>query len=165
MPKVQIRSAYDGDADAVSAKTALTCADVSLAKQSEAAACDVNLIVQRWLKSGGTMDLSQRVGDFLDVSDVPDYHSALNFVKSANSMFDALPATVRERFDNDPGQFVAFCSVPDNLPEMVTLGLAKAPAEPVGSPVSPLAGAAGASPSPSPDPVKGSSSPDPVKGS
>ena len=140
----KIRSAYDGDGDIVSAETGLLCSDKSLAKQSEATACDVNVIVQRWLKSGGVMDLSQRVGQFLDVADVPDYHTSLNFVKSAESMFLALPVSVRERFSNDPGRFLAFAQDPANVPELVSLGLGKAPVEPVGSTDSPLAGDTGA---------------------
>lgn len=140
----KIRSAYDGDGDAVSNDTGLECLDKSLAKQSEASMCDVNVIVQRWLKSGGAMDLSQRVGQFLDVADVPDYHTSLNFVKSAESMFLALPVSVRERFDNDPGRFLAFAQDPANVPELVSMGLGKAPVEPAGSPGSPRAGEAGA---------------------
>ena len=140
----KIRSAYDDDGDKVSNETGLLCSDKSLAKQSEAQSCDVNVIVQRWLKSGGVMDLSQRVGQFLDVADVPDYHTSLNFVRNAEAMFLALPVSVRERFDNDPGRFLDFAQNPDNLPEMVAMGLGKAPVEPVGSSGSPLTGEAGA---------------------
>lgn len=141
----KIRSAYDDDGDQVSNETGLLCSDKSLTKQSEASGCDVNIIVQRWLKSGGAMDLSQRVGQFLDVADLPsDYHSAITFVRNAESMFMALPVSVRERFDNDPGRFLDFAQNPANVPELVSMGLGKAPVEPAGSSDSPLAGEAGA---------------------
>ena len=38
--------------------------------------------------------------------------------------FDALPAELRERFENDPGKFVEFCLDPKNKDEAVELGLA-----------------------------------------
>lgn len=123
----------------------LRCEDESLTKQSEAAACDINNIVRHWIKSGGAMDLSQRVGQFLDVAEVPDFQTCQQFIASASDLFMSLPATVRDRFKNDPGEFLAFVQDPKNVDEMVEMGLAtkKAPVEPAGLPESPLAGATG----------------------
>lgn len=136
----KFRSAYDLG----SRKKGLVCLDESKTKQSEADACDVNRIVARWLKSGGTIDLCQRVGQFLDVADIPDYKGCLNFVASANSMFAALPADIRERFDNDPGAFLAFADNPENADAMIELGLAKAVegAAPLASAIAPDTAAA-----------------------
>lgn len=122
----------------------------SRTKQSEAAACDINNIVSRWMKSGSACDLTARVGQFLDVSNVPDFHAACNFVAGAKSLFLELPAEVREEFNNDPGRFLKFASNPANFDKLVSMGLASkpvppgpAPAAPAGSPDSPLAGEAG----------------------
>jgi len=48
----------------------------------------------------------------------------MNTVIVAQSAFDALPARIRERFRNDPAQFLHFMSEDSNLPEMIKLGLA-----------------------------------------
>lgn len=41
--------------------------------------------------------------------------------------FMTLPASVRERFANDPGEFLKFAEDPANLDEMVDMGLATYP--------------------------------------
>lgn len=132
---VSIRSAYSPRV-----RSALACPDKVITKQSEAAACDINNIVARWKKSGGALDLSQRVGHFLDVADIPDFQGCHNFVLAARDLFLSLPAELRSRFDNDPGSFLNFASNPANMAEMVKLGLATPVAAPAGSPDSPLAG-------------------------
>lgn len=98
----------------------------SLTSQSEADSADVNLIVSRFQKTGLLPGFGDP-GQFLDVSQVPDYRGALEQVKLADAAFMQLDAKVRARFDNDPAQFLDFVSDPANGPEMVTLGLATAP--------------------------------------
>lgn len=121
MSKIKIRSAYDADLN--DHDTGLICPEPTLTKQADAAACDVNLIVSRWLKSGGAMDLSQRVGQFLDVSDIPDFHACQSFIASANSLFGSLSSEIREKFDNDPGQFLSFASDPANEEALSSMGI------------------------------------------
>ncbi|QXP08056.1 MAG: internal scaffolding protein [Arizlama microvirus] len=48
----------------------------------------------------------------------------MNIVALANEQFANLSAHVRKRFQNDPQEFLQFTSDPENLPEMVKLGLA-----------------------------------------
>ena len=54
-----------------------------------------------------------------------DYQKSLNLVLHAQSQFDALPAHTRARFANDPKMFLEFTSNPENIEEMIKLGLAK----------------------------------------
>lgn len=119
-----VRSPYNYDVDAVSNETGLKCEDASLAVQDQRDEVDINTIVRRF---GLTGKLPEDVrmpsyGDFVGVS---DYHSAMNAVALANEAFDAMPAEVRARFENDPGAFVDFCSDPKNLAEAGKLGLVK----------------------------------------
>ena len=64
-----------------------------------------------------------------------DYHEAQNIVINAQNQFNALNASLRKKFDNDPALFLAFAEDPKNAQELVTLGLAKlrppSPADPV----------------------------------
>lgn len=90
---------------------------------------DVNNIVKRFKKIHGvelmTYLKTASGGQYGDFSGVVDYQTALEQVNRANAAFEALPAILRKRFDNDPAQFLDFCMNPSNLDEMRKLGLAK----------------------------------------
>jgi phage internal scaffolding protein len=65
-------------------------------------------------------------GDFVDV---PDFQTALNLVISAQDEFMKVPADVRARFNNDPGELMAFLEDDKNRDEAIKLGLVNAPPE------------------------------------
>lgn len=91
--------------------------------------CDLNVIMKRYERTGALDPRLVREGRFGDVSAV-DYQEAMFTVASARSAFASLPARVRDRFGNDPGQLVAFCDNPANYDEAVSLGLIEPPAPP-----------------------------------
>lgn len=110
--------------------------EVSMTKQSFEKECDINEIVKRFERSGLVTHLADKVGFYGDVASVPDYQSSLNIVARAGEYFAALPASIRERFGNDPGQLVEFLNDPGNKAEAIELGILekeKAPGEPAGS--------------------------------
>lgn len=118
--------------------------NVSMTKQSFKDETDINNILKKYLKTG-ILPLAQRVAEYGDYSDVGDYQSALNTVIGAQEAFMALPAKLRERFGNDPGQFLGFLSDPSNRKEAEELGLVEkldqvqVPISPVTAPVLPPA--------------------------
>lgn len=95
----------------------------SLAKQSFAEECDFNAVLGKWERTGVLEHINPVAPQFVDVSNLPDYQAAMNTVISADAAFNALPATVRDRFANDPARLVAFLQSPDNEAEAVKLGL------------------------------------------
>lgn len=103
----------------------------SLTKQSMSAECDINNIMKRYERTGIVTHNAVREAYFADVSVVPDFAQAVEVVRKAEDMFMTLPANVRARFDNDPAQYVQFCSNPDNRQEMIDLGLMEKPQPPV----------------------------------
>lgn len=117
-----IRSQYNYDMNEASDESGLACTDLSLAKQSFAEEVDINTIVRRFGLSG-ELPSDVRMPTFGDFSDVVDFHSAMNAVARARESFDAMPADVRFRFDNDPQKFVSFCSDDKNREEVEKLGL------------------------------------------
>lgn len=124
-----IRSPFNYDRDLASLESGLKCEDGSRTQQSFAEEVDINTIVRRF---GLTGELPQDVaaptyGDFVGVY---DFHTAMNAVAKAHEAFDAMPAQVRSRFNNDAGAFVDFCSDEANREEAVKLGLV-VPPEPV----------------------------------
>lgn len=127
--------------------------------KSQAAETDVNLIVDRFMKTGVLpgVNVERVYGDF---SDVVDYQTAMNTVIQANEQFMGLNAKVRKQFDNDPAQFLAFVNDPENAQELIKMGLTtpradtgdksngEAPASPAGK------GEPGSPPSPASPPSK-----------
>jgi len=123
MNNVFVRSAYNYDTDLASAESGLNCQDVSLAKQSFAEEVDINTIVRRFNLTG-ELPHDVRVPEYADFEGSFDYHSALNAIAAAHESFDAMPAAVRARFQNDAGAFVDFCNDPANIEDMIKMGLA-----------------------------------------
>lgn len=127
---MSVRSLFNTDFDVVSFQTGLLCEDLSRAKQSEAAATDINVIVRNFGVTGlvPTSPIPAEYGDFTGID---NYQDALHALMAAETAFSALPSGVRRRFGNDPAEFVNFVSDPRNIDEVRKMGLA--PALPVDS--------------------------------
>lgn len=104
-------------------RVTLVCPEPVITKQSMKDEVDINNIVERYNSTGLVTHVSSRTAAYGDVSTVPDYQAAMNVVIQANEMFDALPSAVRERFKNDPAQFLAFVGDEKNREEAEKLGL------------------------------------------
>lgn len=105
---------------------------------------DINIILKR------NPDITQcqyvnHIGQatYGDFSDVAEYREAFDRVLEAEEQFAELPSSVRDRFSNDPAQFLEFALDSKNLDEMVKMGLAKSrpvesaqnePTSPLGEP-------------------------------
>lgn len=95
---------------------------VSRTKQEMKAETDINEIMKRYIRFG-TLPPGVGIGRYGDFSKVEDYQAALNLVMDAEGQFAALPARVRDRFQNDPSQLLAFVQDAKNLEEARKLGL------------------------------------------
>lgn len=103
------------------------CEGPSMTRQEFKDSCDLGLTLKRFSNSQEDLDamLQNKVPlRFEDVTQIPDYRQALDTIIAAKAKFMALPADVRRRFNNDPADFVDFCTNPDNLDELRKLGLA-----------------------------------------
>lgn len=87
--------------------------------------CDINNIVNRFTKAG-VLPPAPINGVYGDFSEIGSYQEALMKVQQVDDMFDALPAKLRSRFDNNPALFLDFIDNPDNHDELVKLGLVEA---------------------------------------
>ena len=117
-----LRTPYNYDTDAASNESGLACEEPSLAQQHFKEECDINTILQKFNITGILPEapLSPRYGDFTGIG---DYHTALNRVIAAQEEFEALPAQIRARFDNDPAQLIEFLQNDKNRLEAEELGL------------------------------------------
>lgn len=101
----------------------------SLTQQQFAEESDINYIVRRFNADGvypsmNPVDESRRpmFGDFTNIPESPQ--EAYDFMIQAKNNFDLLPLDVRRRFNFDPGAFLDFASNPNNMDELVAMGLA-----------------------------------------
>lgn len=104
----------------------------SRTKQSHVAECDINNILKQYRLTGQIRHISAKAsqGAYEDLPDPQEFQESMNIVIAAEAAFATLPAHTRQRFGNDPQQFLVFTADPANASEMVRLGLAKAPPPP-----------------------------------
>lgn len=95
----------------------------SLTLQSPKDEVDINNILAKYAATGVMPSARASIGEFGDFSAVPSYMESLLAVQQAQSLFSDLPAKVRSRFDNDPGQFMSFMADDRNYDEALKLGL------------------------------------------
>lgn len=118
---------------------AVPAMDDGVTRQEFRDECDINVLLARYEKTGVLNHFSSRVPQYLDVSEVPDLATSLEYMEQARAAFMTLPAVVRREFDNDPVRFVDFAADAANLSQMRQWGLA-APEKPAHAP-EPLEGA------------------------
>lgn len=97
----------------------------SRTKQAMKEACDVNNILKKYQKTQLITHVNKINGQYGDFSEVLDFQSSLNALRSAEEAFLGLPSSIRKRFSNDPGELLAFLSDSSNKDEALKLGLLK----------------------------------------
>mgnify|MGYP000070196893 CR=1 FL=1 len=88
-------------------------------KQSEAAACDINLIMAQYRRTGFVSHVRKGTPMFADVSDVSSYQEAIANLRAAEAYFMTLPARVRETFDHNAGKFIDFMADPETTDQLL----------------------------------------------
>lgn len=125
-----MRSPYNYDRDVASDESGIDCPEPTLAQQQFKDEADINVILERFGRTGELI-APVRVPQYGDFSQVNDFHTAMNAVRAAQEGFDAMPASIRARFNNDAGRFVDFVMDDSNRDEAIKLGLIEVPpAEP-----------------------------------
>jgi phage internal scaffolding protein len=87
--------------------------------------CDINNIIKAYKITGQIQHISAAAaqGRFEDLPDPIDFQESLNSIRMADQAFAALPSKLRDRFGNDPTQFLSFLSDPENIDEARKLGI------------------------------------------
>lgn len=105
----------------------LVCSTASLTRQEYVKDADLNEIMRKYQDGLAPIPAGSRPPMWGDYSNVPDYQESLQLIQDAQERFAALPAVVRERFDNDPCALLQFLADESNRAEAVKLGLLAAP--------------------------------------
>lgn len=123
MKAVFVRAPFNYDTMIASNEVGLKCPEPTLTIQSSKDEADINVIVERFTKTG-MLPVRQLppMGD--EFHEIFDFRSAMDTVRAAEVAFMTMDAKTRLRFNNDPHLFVDFCSDPANLDEMVKMGFA-----------------------------------------
>ncbi|AXH74801.1 MAG: internal scaffolding protein [Microviridae sp.] len=90
--------------------------------------CDINVLMSRYINNGQMPIINQSAPQYLDVTGL-EYQNSMEFIAGAKTLFNELPSSLRNRFKNDPAEFLDFCSNEKNRPEMAALGLMKPESE------------------------------------
>ncbi len=93
----------------------------TMAKQSFANECDINNILKRFGKSGQIDHLAAKPPEY-GVVEGSDLHTLMNVVAEANSAYEVLPDSLRDRFSS-PHELVSFLGDEANRAEAIDLGL------------------------------------------
>lgn len=101
----------------------ITFVEPTLAKQAFKDECDINNIIESYQTTGLCTHVTSKSPLYGDFSNVPDYQAAQDTLILAQEQFDALPAKVRKRFDNDPARMLEFMQDESNRDEAIALGL------------------------------------------
>lgn len=103
----------------------ITFKEPSLTQAQFADECDINKIMDRYLKTGVLSDPLGRStpGTYGDFTEYGNYMENMNKVIEARNRFEMLPAAIRKRFGNDPQQMIEFVMDASNKEEAMKLGL------------------------------------------
>lgn len=108
----------------------------SLTQQQFADEADINYLYSKYQDTGFFYDpfttpssgVEPKYGDFSGF-DASDFMAAQNMLVDATSRFEALPLSIRKRFNYDPGALLEFVQDEKNRDEAIRLGLISAPVE------------------------------------
>lgn len=98
-------------------------ADDGRTKQAMSHETDVRNILKRYADTGNANLLNAKPGYYADLSSMGDYLECLTTVEKAREMFNALPASTRDHFANDPALLLAAFDDPDQRSDLEDLGL------------------------------------------
>lgn len=118
----------------------------SMTKQSFREETDINILASKYIRKDveyTPLQIAQQIAAvtqkplaYGDVSNATNLNDAMNVIAEIQDAFDVLPATIRQRFDNDPLSLVGFLENPANRAEAVKLGLLEElPTSPAAAPV------------------------------
>ena len=107
----------------VSNETALDTGEDAVTQQCFKDECDINILLKKFAVTGQLPE-NVRVPQFADFEEAFDFQSSMNVIRAAEEAFNAMPAEVRDRFQNDPGRFLEFANDASNYDEALKMGLA-----------------------------------------
>lgn len=95
----------------------------SLTQQHFQEETEINNILRSHDRNGVINHIHKGNAIYGDFSNITDFSDALDQIREAQNEFMNIPSEIREKFQNDAGQFFKFASDPANLDQLVEMGL------------------------------------------
>jgi len=92
-----------------------------ITEQSHRQSCDIHHILRKAREGGVITHLAADRAQYGNFIGAPDFIAAQEVIARANTMFSEVPSRIRERFKNDPAQYLDFCMDPRNRDELLKL--------------------------------------------
>lgn len=86
----------------------------SMTQQSDLPQSDIHNIIKQFERTGVLNHDAKYHGTYGDFGSMPDFKQAQDLIANATSMFNELPAIVREEHANDPALFLKWIQDPKN---------------------------------------------------
>lgn len=93
----------------------------SLTEQDHKDSANINKVIAKLAMNDPSLRFSAQAGSYSDITSI-DYHAAMNIVANANSVFEELPAELRQKFAT-PDHFLDWIQNPKNGEEIIAYGL------------------------------------------
>lgn len=128
---VFLRTQFNYDMNKASDETALSNFEPTLTQQNMRDSTDINVMMERFGITGQIPVLNEipMQGDFTNIT---DFQSAMQQLTKSQNVFMTLPADMREKFHNNPHEFLDFTSKEENRTAMRDMGLLKPEPAPQG---------------------------------
>lgn len=96
---------------------------IDLVDRAYAKECDINLIVDRFMRTGEMLPPAPEGLQYGDDTARPRYEESKKLVLESEAWFESLPAKLRRRFDNQLSVMMEFMENSDNYEEAKELGI------------------------------------------
>lgn len=102
---------------------------ITLTQQDLVGLTNINHIMARHKQTGLIDHINTAIPTYGDYTQINEFQESLEVVRNAQEQFMQVPADIRREFDNDAGKFFEFVTNPENIDQMVDMGLAEDPAK------------------------------------
>lgn len=92
----------------------IDCSEPVLTDQSSKNACDINVIMANYNKTGMFSHVSLQQPQYIDNTTIPNLEQAFSIARIASDMFMELPAYIRKLMDNNPANLENFIADNEN---------------------------------------------------
>lgn len=101
----------------------IDCSSPIMTDQSYKNACDINVIMANYAKTGMLSHVTDKTPKYLDCTEIPSLERAYDLVYAAEEAFADLPPDIRKLMDNNPANLESFILNPANADILVRNGL------------------------------------------